>query len=101
MQTAIVTDSTKTLIQNYIPNMSAVAPTKSFTNLYEFVIQVVLSRLMGGLCLLVVAVRGRHRPQRQQKLKNTGITTTSQLVALQLRSDPMDWLQSSAASVPR
>ena len=50
MQTAIVADPTKTLIQNYMPNMSAVAPTKSFTNLYEFVIQVVvLSRLMGGL----------------------------------------------------
>ena len=60
---------------------------------------VVLSRLMGGLCLLVVAAHGRHRPQRQQKLKNTGITKTSQLVALRLRSDPMNWLQSSAASV--
>ena len=53
---------------------------------------------MGGRYLLVVAARGRHWPQRQQKLRNTGITKTSQLVALRLRSDPMNRLQSSAAS---
>jgi hypothetical protein len=55
--------------------------------------------MTGGRCLLVVAARWRHRPQWQQKLKNTGITKMSQLVALRLRSDPMNWLQSSAASV--